>query len=79
MYKQIFKVRPTLLELDGRTKIFRVGPILPEKMVRGTNFSSGNFGPRTIFSRTKIPVTDPYIIYDRPYSVKARAAAGGKI
>ena len=56
-YKQIFKVRPTLLELDGRTKIFRVGPILPEKMVRGTNFSSGNFGPRTIFSRTKIPVT----------------------
>ncbi len=24
-------VRPTLLELDGRTKIFRVGPIYPEK------------------------------------------------
>ena len=59
MHKQIFKVRSTLLKLDGRTKIFRVGPILPEKMVRGTNFSSGNFGPRTIFSRTKIPVTEP--------------------
>jgi len=52
-------------KLDGRTKIFRVGPLLPEKMVRGTNFSSGNFGPRTIFSRTKIPVTEQHGKWER--------------
>ena len=55
---KIFKVGPFWLDASGRTKILRVGPILPENMVQGTIFSSRNFGPRTNFSRTKIPVTD---------------------
>ena len=54
---KIFKVGPFWLDASGGTKIFRVGPILPENMVRGIIFSSRNFGPRTNFSRTKIPVT----------------------
>ena len=39
------------------TKISRVGPFFPAKLVWGTNFFTENFGPRTIFFRTKIPVT----------------------
>ena len=40
-----------------RTKIFRVGPIFPAIVVRRTNIFTGKIGPRTDFSRTKIPVT----------------------
>ena len=54
---KIFKVGPFWLNASGGIQICRVGPILAENMVRGTIFFSRNFGPRTNFSRTKIPVT----------------------
>ena len=53
----VYHILHCLTSFGRGTKISRVGPFFPAKLVWGTNFFTENFGPRTIFFRTKIPVT----------------------
>ena len=63
--------------MESRTKIFRGGPYFSTKIFRGGPYFSKswdqnfqrNFGPRTIFTGTNIPVTEQHsATYTRTYA-----------